>query len=94
MLPEGVVLSDEFSPGFTPPAGGEAEFERRRAGTIKLDPDDAADSMYGKSYKGNERTTFVIGSDGKVAKVLRKVKPAAHDELVLKALEQVGPPVA
>jgi thioredoxin-dependent peroxiredoxin len=44
-------------------------------------------SMYGKKYFGNERTTFVIGSDGKVAQVLRKVKPAEHDEQVLKALE-------
>jgi peroxiredoxin Q/BCP len=43
-------------------------------------------SMYGKTYKGNERTTFVIGADGVVAKVLRKVKPAEHDELVLAAL--------
>jgi peroxiredoxin Q/BCP len=45
-------------------------------------------SMYGKTYKGNERTTFVIGADGVVAKVLRKVKPAEHDELVLAALSQ------
>lgn len=47
MLPQGVVLSDEFSPGFQPPAGNEERFERRRAGTIKLDPDDAADSTKG-----------------------------------------------
>ena len=44
-------------------------------------------SMYGKTYFGNERTTFVIGPDGNVARVLRKVKPAEHDELVLKALQ-------
>jgi peroxiredoxin Q/BCP len=43
-------------------------------------------SMYGKTYFGNERTTFVIDSEGKVAEVLRKIKPAEHDELVLKAL--------
>jgi peroxiredoxin Q/BCP len=48
-------------------------------------------SMYGKTYFGNERTTFVIGPDGTVAKVLRKVKPAEHDELVMKALQEVGP---
>jgi peroxiredoxin Q/BCP len=53
----------------------------------------AEKSMYGKTYFGNERTTFVIGADGKVAKVLRKVKPAEHDELVLEALEAAGPPV-
>ncbi len=49
-------------------------------------------SMYGKTYFGNERTTFVIDSAGKVAEVLRKVKPAEHDELVLKALEAANPP--
>jgi thioredoxin-dependent peroxiredoxin len=43
-------------------------------------------SMYGKKYWGNERTTFVIGADGTVIEVLRKVKPAEHDELVLSAL--------
>ena len=43
-------------------------------------------SMYGRKYMGNERTTFVIGPDGKVRTVLRKVKPAEHDRLVLNAL--------
>jgi|SRR5580693_5656419 peroxiredoxin Q/BCP len=43
-------------------------------------------SMYGKTYWGNERTTFVIDGDGRVAEVLRKVKPAEHDRLVLAAL--------
>jgi len=42
-------------------------------------------SMYGKKYWGNERTTFVIDPEGNVAQVLRKVKPAEHDELVLEA---------
>ena len=51
-------------------------------------------SMYGRTYFGNERTTFVIDPDGRVAEVLRKVKPAAHDALVLDALEQARPPVA
>ncbi|MFZ1927091.1 MAG: thioredoxin-dependent thiol peroxidase [Solirubrobacteraceae bacterium] len=50
-------------------------------------------SMYGKTYFGNERTTFVIDPDGKVAQVLRKVKPAEHDERVLKALGHATPPV-
>jgi peroxiredoxin Q/BCP len=53
----------------------------------------AEKSMYGKTYFGNERTTFVIDSDGKVAEVLRKVKPAEHDALVLEALAQARPPV-
>ena len=47
-------------------------------------------SMYGKTYFGNERTTFIIDPAGKVAEVLRKVKPAEHDALVLSALEQIS----
>jgi peroxiredoxin Q/BCP len=63
--------------------------------TLLADPDHAVaeaygvwveKSMYGKRYWGNERTTFVIGPDGLVQRVLRKVKPAEHDELVLSAL--------
>ena len=41
---------------------------------------------YGRTYWGNERTTFVIDADGQVAEVLRNVKPAHHDDLVLGAL--------
>jgi peroxiredoxin Q/BCP len=51
-------------------------------------------SMYGRTYLGNERTTFVIDPAGKIAEVLRKVKPAEHDELVLEALEEAAPPLA
>jgi thioredoxin-dependent peroxiredoxin len=43
-------------------------------------------SMYGRTYMGNERSTFVIDPDGVVKDVLRKVKPAEHDALVLGAL--------
>jgi peroxiredoxin Q/BCP len=43
-------------------------------------------SMYGRKYMGVERTTFVIGPDGVIKDVLRKVKPAEHDALVLGAL--------
>ena len=35
-------------------------------------------SMYGKKYMGAERTTFVIDSRGRIAAILRKVKPAEH----------------
>jgi peroxiredoxin Q/BCP len=43
-------------------------------------------SMYGRTYMGMERTTFVIGPDGAVTHVFRRVKPAEHDGLVLAAL--------
>jgi thioredoxin-dependent peroxiredoxin len=43
-------------------------------------------SMYGRTYMGNERTTFVISADGTIKEIFRKVKPAEHDQLVLGAL--------
>jgi peroxiredoxin Q/BCP len=48
-------------------------------------------SMYGRTYFGNERTTFVVDPDGRVAAVLRKVKPGEHDALVLAALAESSP---
>ena len=43
-------------------------------------------SMYGRTYMGNERTTFVIDASGVITHVFRKVKPAEHDTKVLAAL--------
>ncbi len=43
-------------------------------------------SMYGKKYFGAERTTFVIGEDGKILKIYEKVRPAGHAEEVLAGL--------
>ena len=43
-------------------------------------------SMYGKTYMGVERSTFVIDADGNVARIMRKVKPAEHADDVLAAL--------
>ncbi len=45
-------------------------------------------SMYGKKYMGIERTTFLIGADGKIAKIFPKVKPEGHAEQVLAALSE------
>ena len=42
---------------------------------------------YGKTYMGVERSTFVIDAEGKVAKVMRRVKPDRHAEEVLAALD-------
>ena len=42
-------------------------------------------SMYGRTYMGVERSTFLIDRDGRVAAVWRKVKVAEHAEAVLKA---------
>jgi len=45
-------------------------------------------SMYGKKYMGIERTTFLVGADGKIAKIFSKVKPEGHAEQVLAALSE------
>jgi peroxiredoxin Q/BCP len=43
-------------------------------------------SMYGKTYMGTERTTFIIGPDGKIKAVLPKVKPDEHLKQVMALL--------
>ncbi len=43
-------------------------------------------SMYGKKYWGNERTTFIIDEDGRIAHVLPKVKPEEHADQILELL--------
>jgi peroxiredoxin Q/BCP len=43
-------------------------------------------SMYGKTYMGIERSTIVIDAEGKVARVMRRVKPDTHAQQVLEAL--------
>ena len=47
-------------------------------------------SMYGKKYMGVQRATFIIGPDGKIAKVFPKVQPKKHDDLMLKALAELS----
>jgi peroxiredoxin Q/BCP len=42
-------------------------------------------SMYGRKYMGVERSTFLVGADGRIAKVWRKVKVPGHAEAVLAA---------
>jgi thioredoxin-dependent peroxiredoxin len=47
-------------------------------------------SMYGKSYMGIERATFLVSINGKVAQVWHKVKVAGHAGDVLAAAQQLG----
>ncbi|MEO0356973.1 MAG: peroxiredoxin, partial [Pseudomonadota bacterium] len=44
-------------------------------------------SMYGKSYMGIERATYLIGTDGTIAQIWRKVKVPGHVEAVLDAVQ-------
>ena len=47
-------------------------------------------SMYGRKYMGIDRATFLIGRDGKVAAVWRKVKVPGHAAAVLKAAQELA----
>ena len=42
-------------------------------------------SMYGRTYMGMERTTYLVDTDGKIAQVWNKVKVKGHAEEVLAA---------
>ena len=48
-------------------------------------------SMYGKKYMGAERSTFIIGSDGRISAIFRKVKPDEHVAIVRDALRNAAP---
>jgi peroxiredoxin Q/BCP len=43
-------------------------------------------SFAGRTYYGNERTTFLVGADGRIEAVLPRVKPAEHVEQLLEAI--------
>lgn len=42
--------------------------------------------MFGKTFMGVQRSTFIIGEDGRIEHAFRKVKPKEHAEQVLEAL--------
>lgn len=44
-------------------------------------------NMYGRRYMGMQRSTFLIGPDGRIAKVWPKVRPEEHAREVLEALK-------
>lgn len=79
-------------------AASHAKFKTKHALSVILaaDEDTAAaqaygvwveKSMYGKKYMGVERSTFLIGKDGKIARIWRKVKVPGHAEEVLEAVK-------
>ena len=47
-------------------------------------------NMYGKKSMGIQRSTFLIDSDGVVAKVWKRVKVDGHDEQVIEAIKSLG----
>ncbi|MEL0252684.1 MAG: peroxiredoxin, partial [Novosphingobium sp.] len=42
-------------------------------------------SLYGRTYMGMERTTYLVGPDGRIAQVWNKVKVKGHAKEVLAA---------
>lgn len=42
--------------------------------------------MYGRKYMGIDRSTFLIGPDGKIRRIWRKVRVKGHAEEVLEAV--------
>ena len=68
--------------------------------TLLADPDHAVaerygvwveKSMYGRTYWGNQRATFLIDEEGIVRHVIPKASPKTHDDEVLQALAHVRP---
>jgi peroxiredoxin Q/BCP len=47
-------------------------------------------SMYGRTYMGMERSTFLIDRDGRIAKAWRKVSVPKHAEQVMAAAAALG----
>ena len=45
--------------------------------------------MYGRTYWGVQRATFIIGADGAVEHVIPKASPKTHDDVVLKVLGEL-----
>lgn len=47
-------------------------------------------NMYGRKYMGIERSTFLIGPDGKLIQIWRKVRAAGHAEIVLDTIRSLS----
>lgn len=75
-----------------------AKFAEKYALNVRLLSDEASDaieqmglwvekSLYGRNYMGIERATFLVGADGRVARVWHKVKVKGHAAEVLTAAQ-------
>ena len=77
------------------------KFKAKHALTIALGADPEGDmverygvwvekTLYGRNYMGIDRATFLVGPDGVIRKVWRKVKVPGHVEAVLSALREAA----
>jgi peroxiredoxin Q/BCP len=74
---------DKYSLGFTLLADEDHEVAERY-GVWK------EKRMYGRTFWGVQRATFLIDEEGNVAKAFPKVSPKTHDDVVLAALEELA----
>ena len=83
------------------PVRSHANFKAKHGFALALGSDEAKDacraygvwqekSMYGRKYMGVERTTFLIGPDGRLAEVWPKVSVKGHAEAVLAAVKALS----
>jgi peroxiredoxin Q/BCP len=73
-------FADKFSLGFTLLADEDKSLAQACGVWVEK-------SMYGKSYMGVERTTFLVDADGTIKEVWNKVKPKGHAATVRAAIE-------
>jgi peroxiredoxin Q/BCP len=82
-------------------AASKAKFRAKHSLTVGLGADTDGEvtekygvwvekAMYGKKYMGIERATFLIGRDGRIARVWNKVKVPGHAAEVLAAAVALG----
>ena len=82
MSPDPVSKHDKFvaKHGLTVPLASDEEKTTLEAYGVWVEK-----SMYGRTYMGVERSTFLINSDAKIAEVWRKVRVKGHVDAVLEA---------
>ena len=81
--PDGVASHVKFRDDFNLPFNLLADPDHRTAEAYGVWVEK---TNHGKKYMGIERSTFVIGADGAVVKVMRQVQPATHADDVLAVL--------
>ena len=101
LLPQFAAADTEVVGVSRESARSKAKFRTKHGLTVGLGADDdgtvtqaygvwVEKAMYGKTYMGIERATFLIGRDGTVARVWNKVKVSGHAADVLAAAAALG----
>ena len=81
--PDDVASHDRFAAKYSLPFTLLADTDRSVAEAYGVWKERSA---YGKTFMGIERSTFLIGGDGRIKKVWRQVKPDVHVKEVLQAV--------